>query len=100
VFLISLKAGGFGLTLTEADYVFLLDPSWNPAAEAQAVDRTHRIGQTRSVFVYRMIATGTIEEKVLALQQRKARLFRSVMDDDDLFARALSADDIRALFAE
>jgi SNF2 family DNA or RNA helicase len=100
VFLISLKAGGFGLTLTEADYVFLLDPWWNPAAEAQAVDRTHRIGQTRSVFVYRMIATGTIEEKVLALQQRKARLFRSVMDDDDLFARALSADDIRALFAE
>ncbi|QAY61251.1 DNA/RNA helicase [Microbacterium protaetiae] len=98
VFLISLKAGGFGLTLTEADYVFLLDPWWNPAAEAQAVDRTHRIGQTRSVFVYRMIATGTIEEKVLALQQRKARLFRSVMDDDDMFAKALSADDIRALF--
>jgi len=100
VFLISLKAGGFGLTLTEADYVFLLDPWWNPAAEAQAVDRTHRIGQTRSVFVYRMIATGTIEEKVLALQQRKARLFRSVMDDDDLFAKALSADDIRGLFED
>ncbi|WP_417562549.1 SNF2-related protein [Microbacterium sp.] len=99
-FLISLKAGGFGLTLTEADYVFLLDPWWNPAAEAQAVDRTHRIGQTRSVFVYRLIATGTIEEKVLALQQRKARLFRSVMDDDDLFAKALDADDIRALFAD
>ncbi|WP_308490856.1 DEAD/DEAH box helicase [Microbacterium terrisoli] len=100
VFLISLKAGGFGLTLTEADYVFLLDPWWNPAAESQAVDRTHRIGQTRSVFVYRLISTGTIEEKVLALQQRKARLFRSVMDDDDLFARALTADDIRALFAD
>jgi len=97
VFLISLKAGGFGLTLTEADYVFLLDPWWNPAAEAQAVDRTHRIGQTRPVNVYRLIASGTIEEKVVALQQRKARLFRSVMDDDELLARSLTADDIRGL---
>ncbi|WP_292877570.1 DEAD/DEAH box helicase [Microbacterium sp.] len=100
VFLISLKAGGFGLTLTEADYVFLLDPWWNPAAEAQAVDRTHRIGQTRRVMVYRMIAEGTIEQKVMALQGRKARLFRSVMDDDDLFARSLTADDLRGLFEE
>ncbi|MFH8249827.1 SNF2-related protein [Microbacterium sp. B2969] len=98
VFLISLKAGGFGLTLTDADYVFLLDPWWNPAAEAQAVDRAHRIGQTRSVMVYRLIANGTIEEKVMALQQRKARLFRSVMDDDALFGQALTADDIRGLF--
>ncbi|WP_353113675.1 DEAD/DEAH box helicase [Microbacterium sp.] len=98
VFLISLKAGGFGLTLTEADYVFLLDPWWNPAAETQAVDRTHRIGQEDQVFVYRLIATGTIEEKVLALQQRKARLFTAVMDDEDLFAQTLTADDIRALF--
>ncbi|GAA3771810.1 DEAD/DEAH box helicase [Microbacterium kribbense] len=98
VFLISLKAGGFGLTLTEADYVFLLDPWWNPAAEEQAIDRAHRIGQTRSVFVYRMIARGTIEEKVVALQARKARLFHAVMDDDDLFARSLTADDIRGLF--
>ncbi|MGB4135559.1 MAG: DEAD/DEAH box helicase, partial [Microbacterium sp.] len=97
-FLISLKAGGFGLTLTEADYVFLLDPWWNPAAEAQAVDRTHRIGQREQVFVYRLISTGTIEEKVLALQQRKARLFTAVMDDEDLFAQTLTADDIRALF--
>lgn len=97
VFLISLKAGGFGLTLTEADYVFLLDPWWNPAAEAQAVDRAHRIGQTRTVMVYRMIAVGTIEEKVMALQQRKARLFRAVMDDDALFGQALTADDIRGL---
>lgn len=98
VFLISLKAGGFGLTLTEADYVFLLDPWWNPAAEAQAVDRTHRIGQTNPVTVYRLIANGTIEEKVLALQQRKARLFRSVIDGDDgLLARELTADDIRTL---
>ena len=98
VFLISLKAGGFGLTLTEADYVFLLDPWWNPAAEAQAVDRAHRIGQTRPVNVYRLIASGTIEEKVLALQQRKARLFQSVMGDDDLLARSLTAEDIRGLF--
>ncbi|WP_144881100.1 DEAD/DEAH box helicase [Microbacterium paraoxydans] len=98
VFLISLKAGGFGLTLTEADYVFLLDPWWNPAAEAQAVDRTHRIGQRSQVFVYRMIASGTIEEKVLALQRRKARLFTAVLDDDALFAQALTADDIRGLF--
>jgi SNF2 family DNA or RNA helicase len=98
VFLISLKAGGFGLTLTEADYVFLLDPWWNPAAEAQAIDRTHRIGQSNQVFVYRMISSGTIEEKVLELQQRKARLFSAVMDDEALFAQALTADDIRGLF--
>jgi len=97
VFLISLKAGGFGLTLTEADYVFLLDPWWNPAAEAQAIDRTHRIGQTSRVFVYRLIASGTIEEKVLALQQRKARLFTAVMDDEAMFSQALTADDIRGL---
>lgn len=97
VFLISLKAGGFGLTLTEADYVFLLDPWWNPAAEAQAVDRAHRIGQTRSVMVYRLIANGTIEEKVMALQERKAELFRAVMGDDELFGQALTADDIRGL---
>ena len=97
VFLISLKAGGFGLTLTEADYVFLLDPWWNPAAEAQAIDRTHRIGQTRPVTVYRLIAADTIEAKVIALQQRKARLFSSVMGDDDLLARSLTADDIRGL---
>jgi len=100
VFLISLKAGGFGLTLTEADYVFLLDPWWNPAAEAQAIDRTHRIGQTSQVFVYRMISTGTIEEKVLELQQRKARLFTAVMDDDELFAQSLTAEDIRGLFED
>ncbi|MDI6942065.1 DEAD/DEAH box helicase [Microbacterium barkeri] len=97
VFLISLKAGGFGLTLTEADYVYLLDPWWNPAAEAQAVDRAHRIGQTKQVMVYRMIAADTIEEKVMALQERKARLFSAVMDDDALFSQALTADDIRGL---
>ncbi len=100
VFLISLKAGGFGLNLTEADYVFLLDPWWNPASEAQAVDRTHRIGQTKNVMVYRMVATGTIEEKVMALKQKKARLFSRVMDDDAAFSDALSADDIRGLLSE
>jgi superfamily II DNA or RNA helicase len=97
VFLISLKAGGFGLNLTEADYCFLLDPWWNPATEAQAVDRTHRIGQTRSVMVYRMIARGTIEEKVAALARRKAALFGGVMDEGNLFASSLTAKDIRAL---
>jgi superfamily II DNA or RNA helicase len=100
VFLISLKAGGFGLTLTEADYVFLLDPWWNPAAESQAVDRAHRIGQTRTVMVYRMVAAGTIEEKVMALQRRKARLFHAVLDDDALFSRSLDAEDIRALLED
>ena len=80
MFLISLKAGGFGLNLTEADYCFLLDPWWNPATEAQAVDRTHRIGQTRNVMVYRLVAADTIEEKVMALKARKAQLFSSVMD--------------------
>jgi len=97
VFLISLKAGGFGLNLTEADYVFLLDPWWNPATEAQAVDRTHRIGQTKNVMVYRMVASGTIEEKVMALKEQKAKLFNAVMDDDAVFSSALTADDIRGL---
>ncbi len=97
VFLISLKAGGFGLNLTEADYCFLLDPWWNPATEAQAIDRTHRIGQTRPVMVYRMIARATIEEKVVALARRKAALFSGVMDDGDLFASSLTAEDIRGL---
>jgi len=97
VFLISLKAGGFGLNLTEADYCFLLDPWWNPATEAQAIDRTHRIGQTRPVMVYRLIARDTIEEKVVGLARRKAALFNGVMDEGDLFASSLTAEDIRGL---
>ncbi len=97
VFLISLMAGGVGLNLTEADYCFLLDPWWNPATEAQAVDRAHRIGQTRSVMVRRLIARDTIEEKVLALSARKAELFAGVMDAGGVFSSALGADDIRAL---
>ncbi|HEY0259034.1 MAG TPA: DEAD/DEAH box helicase [Lacisediminihabitans sp.] len=100
VFLISLKAGGFGLTLTEADYVFLLDPWWNPATETQAIDRTHRIGQTRAVNVYRMISSDTIEEKVMALKDRKARLFDAVMDDDTPFGAGITADDIRGLLED
>ncbi|GID33205.1 DEAD/DEAH box helicase [Paractinoplanes brasiliensis] len=97
VFLISLKAGGFGLNLTEADYCILLDPWWNPATEAQAVDRTHRIGQTRNVMVYRLVARDTIEEKVMALQARKAELFAGVMDGGDFTSAGLTAADIREL---
>ena len=97
VFLISLKAGGFGLNLTEADYCFVCDPWWNPAAEAQAVDRAHRIGQTRPVTVYRLVSANTIEEKVVALQERKRDLFNAVVDDGDMFGAAIDADDIREL---
>jgi superfamily II DNA or RNA helicase len=100
VFLISLKAGGVGLNLTEADYVFVLDPWWNPAVEAQAVDRAHRIGQNRTVMVYRLVAVGTIEEKVMALKERKAKLFAQVLGGDALESAALTAEDIRALFGE
>lgn len=97
VFLISLKAGGFGLTLTEADYVFILDPWWNPAAESQAVDRTHRIGQERPVNVYRLVSDNTIEDKVVALQERKRDLFDRVVDGEGEFAAPLTGDDIRGL---
>ena len=99
VFLISLKAGGFGLNLTEADYCVVLDPWWNPATEAQAVDRAHRIGQTRPVMVYRLVARDTIEERVMALKARKADLFANVMGGGEFDARALSAEDIRELLA-
>ena len=97
VFLISLKAGGFGLNLTEADYCFVLDPWWNPASEAQAVDRTHRIGQTKTVMVYRLVAKDTIEQKVMDLKARKEELFSSVFGDDALAGGALTAAEIRAL---
>ncbi|WP_432558391.1 SNF2-related protein [Granulicoccus sp. GXG6511] len=96
-FLISLKAGGFGLTLTEADYVFILDPWWNPATEAQAIDRTHRIGQDKPVNVYRLVAMDTIEEKVVALQERKRDLFDAVVGAASDLAAPLSAEDIRGL---
>ena len=98
VFLISLKAGGVGLTLTEADYVFVLDPWWNPAVEAQAVDRAHRIGQQKPVMVYRLVATDTIEEKVMELKARKAELFSQVVDGDGALSGAVTAEDVKALF--
>ena len=97
VFLVSLKAGGFGLNLTEADYCFVCDPWWNPAAEAQAVDRTHRIGQTRPVTVYRLVSQGTIEEKVVALQDRKRHLFTAVVDEGEVFGSVMTAADVRGL---
>ena len=100
VFLISLKAGGVGLTLTEADYVFVLDPWWNPAVEAQAVDRTHRIGQQNPVMVYRLVAADTIEEKVMELKARKAALFARVVDGDGAMGTPIGADDVRALFED
>jgi SNF2 family DNA or RNA helicase len=100
VFLISLKAGGVGLTLTEADYCILLDPWWNPATEAQAVDRAHRIGQTRKVMVYRLIARDTIEEKVMELKAKKAALFAGVMDGGEFSSGVLTASDIRGLLEE
>ncbi|MBG0740919.1 DEAD/DEAH box helicase [Paeniglutamicibacter antarcticus] len=100
LFLISLKAGGFGLNLTEADYVFILDPWWNPASEAQAVDRTHRIGQEKNVMVYRLVAKDTIEEKVMALKSKKSALFADVMSGDSLSGGALTAADLAGLFSE
>lgn len=97
VFVISLKAGGFGLNLTEADYCFVLDPWWNPATEQQAIDRTHRIGQDKSVVVYRLVSSATIEEKVMTLKERKAELFRNVMDADQMMSAPLTAADIKGL---
>jgi superfamily II DNA or RNA helicase len=97
VFLISLKAGGFGLNLTEADYVYLLDPWWNPATENQAIDRTHRIGQDRPVMVVRLVSEDTIEDKVMALKTRKQALFDSVFDQDGGFGATITQDDVRSL---
>jgi superfamily II DNA or RNA helicase len=97
VFLISIKAGGVGLNLTEADYVFILDPWWNPAVEQQAIDRTHRIGQTKNVFIYKFITKDTVEEKILALQQRKLSLSRALITTEESFIKSLSADDIKEI---
>lgn len=99
VFLISLKAGGFGLNLTEADHVFIMDPWWNPAAEQQAVDRIHRIGQEREVHVYRLVAEGTIEEKVMQLKESKAALFDAVVGEGEFASAAVTTEDVRELFA-
>jgi superfamily II DNA or RNA helicase len=99
LFLISLKAGGLGLNLTSAAYVFLLDPWWNPAVEAQAIDRAHRIGQTREVFAYRLIARDTVEEKVLELQQSKRDLADAVLAADAVGLRHLEREDLELLLS-
>jgi len=99
LFLISLKAGGLGLNLTAAEYVFLLDPWWNPAVEAQAIDRTHRIGQTRSVFAYRLIAKDTVEEKVLSLQETKREIADAIINQDNSLLRNLTSEDLALLLS-
>ncbi|HEX8910997.1 MAG TPA: SNF2-related protein, partial [Humisphaera sp.] len=99
LFLISLKAGGVGLNLTAADYVFLLDPWWNPAVEAQAIDRAHRIGQTQRVFAYRLIAKDTVEEKVIQLQQTKKDLADAIINADNSLIRGLSREDLEMLLS-
>ncbi len=99
LFLISLKAGGVGLNLTAADYVFIVDPWWNPAVELQAVDRTHRIGQDKRVFTYRFITTDTVEEKVLALQKQKQEMVTSILSGSSDMLKNLSANDLEVLFS-
>jgi SNF2 family DNA or RNA helicase len=98
VFLISLKAGGSGLNLTAADTVIHFDPWWNPAVEDQASDRAHRIGQKKVVTVYRLVAAGTIEEKILQLKQKKKDLVASVLSEDSGGAKTLTRDDLDDLF--
>lgn len=97
IFLISIKAGGVGLNLTEADYVFILDPWWNPAVEQQAIDRSHRIGQTRNVFIYKFISKDTVEEKITALQTRKKSLATALITTEESFVKSLSPADLQEL---
>ena len=97
LFLISLKAGGLGLNLTAADYVFILDPWWNPAIEAQAIDRAHRIGQDRTVFTYKFITKNTIEEKILELQKSKKQLADELISTEEGFMKSLSKEDVLSL---
>lgn len=99
VFLISLKAGGVGLNLTAADYVYIVDPWWNPAVEQQAIDRTHRIGQTKNIFAYRMICKDTIEDKILQLQEKKRALAKDIISDDSSFVKTLTKEDVEYLFS-
>jgi SNF2 family DNA or RNA helicase len=99
IFLISLKAGNTGLTLTAADYVFLVDPWWNTAVQQQAVDRAYRIGQTKNVFAYQMICKDTIEEKIIELQERKRALSQTLVPDDESFIKQLTEDDLQYLFS-
>jgi SNF2 family DNA or RNA helicase len=97
LFLLSLKAGGHGLNLTAADYVFILDPWWNPPVEAQAIDRAHRIGQQRNVFAYRLIAKDTVEEKIAQLQESKRQLCEAIVAGNDSLIRTLTAEDLEIL---
>lgn len=97
IFLISIKAGGVGLNLTEADYVFILDPWWNPAVEQQAIDRSHRIGQKRNVFIYRFISKDTVEEKIVTLQRKKQHLSSTLITTEESFVKSLSSEDIQKL---
>jgi non-specific serine/threonine protein kinase len=99
VFLISLKAGGVGLNLTAADYVYIVDPWWNPAVEQQAIDRTHRIGQTKNIFAYRMICKDTVEDKILLLQEKKKALAADLITDDAGFVKNLTREDLEYLFS-
>jgi superfamily II DNA or RNA helicase len=99
IFLISLKAGGLGLNLTAAEYVYLLDPWWNPAVEAQAIDRSHRIGQTQRVFAYRLICRDTVEEKILELQQKKRELADAILGGDNRILQGLTRDDLEFLLS-
>ncbi|HMV07858.1 MAG TPA: DEAD/DEAH box helicase [Cyclobacteriaceae bacterium] len=98
-FLISIKAGGLGLNLTEADYVFILDPWWNPAVEAQAVDRAHRIGQKRKVFTYKFITRNSVEEKILQLQQKKLKLTNELIVTEESIMKQLTREDISQMLA-
>ncbi len=99
VFLISLKAGGTGLNLTAADYVYILDPWWNPAVENQAIDRCYRIGQDKKVFAYRMICKDTVEEKILELQSKKKKIAGDIIQTDENIMKTLNSDDINDLFS-
>ncbi len=99
IFLISLKAGGLGLNLTAAEYVYLLDPWWNPAVEAQAIDRSHRIGQTQRVFAYRLICRDTVEEKILELQSKKRDLADAILGEDNRLIQNLTRDDLEFLLS-
>ena len=98
-FLISLKAGGLGLNLTAADYVIHIDPWWNPAVEMQATDRTHRIGQDKPVFVYKLITRDSVEEKILLLQEKKRELVQQLISTEANFFKTLTAEDVGALFS-
>ncbi|MEO6914830.1 MAG: helicase-related protein, partial [Chitinophagaceae bacterium] len=98
IFLISLKAGGVGLNLTAADYIYLVDPWWNPAVEQQAIDRAHRIGQKNKIFAYRMICKNTVEEKIIELQSRKKQIANDLVTEDTGFIKKLQKDDIEFLF--